>query len=90
MAVLTEQHERMLVVRIEREEKRNAIDQSIADGDRRRARPARRRPRLWVGVITGTSTVFSAGSDLASSRDGSARTERGGEYGVIRRDRRSR
>jgi enoyl-CoA hydratase/carnithine racemase len=31
--------------------------------------------------------VFSAGSDLASSRDGSARTERGGEYGVIRRDR---
>ena len=31
MGVTTEQHERVLVVRIEREEKRNAVDQEIAD-----------------------------------------------------------
>jgi len=39
---------------------------------------------LWAGVITGTTAVFSAGTDL---KDGSGRTERGGEYGMIRRRR---
>jgi enoyl-CoA hydratase/carnithine racemase len=39
---------------------------------------------LWAGVITGTTTVFSAGTDL---KDGRGRTERGGEYGMIRRRR---
>jgi enoyl-CoA hydratase/carnithine racemase len=87
MPVLTEQHERVLVVRIEREEKRNAIDQAVADGIGAALDRLDDDPELWVGVLTGTSTVFSAGSDLASSRTGSARTERGGEYGVIRRDR---
>jgi enoyl-CoA hydratase len=85
--VASEVHDRVLVVRIEREEKRNAIDQSIADGIGAALDRLDDDPELWVGIITGTSTVFSAGSDLASSRDGSARTERGGEYGVIRRQR---
>ena len=41
-----------------------------------------------MGVLTGTPTVFSAGSDLARSAVTEApRTDRGGEYGVIRRDR---
>ncbi len=87
MAVIEEVHERVLVVRIEREEKRNAIDQAIADGIGAALDRLDDDPDLWVGIVTGTPTVFSAGSDLASSRDGSARTERGGEYGVIRRDR---
>jgi enoyl-CoA hydratase len=26
-------------------------------------------PELWAGVLTGTPTVFSAGSDLASNGD---------------------
>jgi enoyl-CoA hydratase len=39
---------------------------------------------LWAGVISRTTTVFSAGTDL---KDGSRRTERGGECGVIRRRR---
>jgi enoyl-CoA hydratase/carnithine racemase len=85
--VTTEQHERVLLVRIEREEKRNAVDQAVADGIGAALDRLDDDPELWVGIVTGTSTVFSAGSDLASSRDGSARTERGGEYGVIRRDR---
>jgi enoyl-CoA hydratase/carnithine racemase len=87
MAVITEQHERVLVVRIEREEKRNAVDQDIADGIGAALDQLDDDPELWVGVITGTPTVFSAGTDLASARDGSPRTGRGGEYGVIRRDR---
>jgi len=40
---------------------------------------------LWAGILTGTTAVFSAGTDL---RDGAgSATERGGEYGVIRRRR---
>jgi enoyl-CoA hydratase/carnithine racemase len=85
--VSTEVHERVLVVRIEREEKRNAIDQALADGIGAALDRLDDDSELWVGIITGTSTVFSAGSDLASSSDGIARTARGGEYGVIRRDR---
>jgi enoyl-CoA hydratase/carnithine racemase len=87
VGVETEQHDRVLVVSMQREEKRNAIDQAIADGVGAALDRLDDDPDLWVGVITGTATVFSAGSDLASSRDGSARTDRGGEYGVIRRDR---
>jgi enoyl-CoA hydratase/carnithine racemase len=85
--VITEHHERVLVVRIEREEKRNAVDQEIADGIGAALDQLDDDPELWVGIITGTTTVFSAGTDLAAARDGSPRTERGGEYGVIRRDR---
>jgi enoyl-CoA hydratase len=87
MGVVTDRHDRVLVVRIEREEKRNAVDQAIADGIGAALDQLDDDPDLWVGIITGTSTVFSAGSDLASSKDGSARTARGGEYGVIRRER---
>src|SRR5215207_9565062 len=87
MSISVSEHERVLVVRIEREEKRNAIDQAVADGIGTALDQLDDDPELWVGVLTGTPTVFSAGSDLATSRAGSARTERGGEYGVIRRDR---
>ena len=41
---------------------------------------------LWAGVLTGTREMFSAGSDLTSGGD--YVTERGGEYGIIRRQRR--
>ena len=87
MPVETEARGRVLVVTIRREEKRNAIDQDIADGIGAALDRLDDDPELWVGVLTGTATVFSAGTDLATSRDGSATTERGGEYGVIRRDR---
>ncbi|SNQ47589.1 hypothetical protein FRACA_1980007 [Frankia canadensis] len=42
---------------------------------------------LWVGVLTGTPTVFCAGSDLTAGGDNV--TERCGEYGVVRRHRRT-
>ncbi len=87
MPVASEHHDRVLIVRIEREEKRNAVDQEIADGIGAALDRLDDDPELWIGIITGTPTVFSAGTDLASARDGSPRTGRGGEYGVIRRDR---
>jgi len=74
-----------LVVRIDREAKRNAIDVETAQGIDAALNRLDDDPELWVGVLTGTPAVFSAGSDI---RDGLyARTERGGEYGVIRRRR---
>jgi enoyl-CoA hydratase/carnithine racemase len=85
--VTTERTDRVLIVRIEREEKRNAVDQEIADGIGAALDQLDDDPELWVGILTGTTTVFSAGTDLASTSNGMPRTDRGGEYGVIRRDR---
>ncbi|SFK19628.1 enoyl-CoA hydratase-related protein [Amycolatopsis sacchari] len=85
MAVRQEVRGRVLVVRIEREEKRNAIDVDTALGIDEALNRLDDEPDLWVGVLTGTRTVFSAGTDLKAGLD--FRTERGGEYGVIRRQR---
>jgi enoyl-CoA hydratase len=82
--VRSERRGRVLVVRIEREAKRNAIDRATADGIDAALNEFEDDDELWAGVITGTTAVFSAGTDL---KDGSGRTERGGEYGVIRRRR---
>jgi enoyl-CoA hydratase len=83
--VRRERRGRVLVVRIEREAKRNAIDTVTAHGIDEALNLLDDDDELWAGVITGTTTVFSAGTDL---RDGAGRpTERGGEYGLIRRRR---
>ena len=74
-----------LVISIQREAKRNAVNQDVADGIDAALRTLDDDPELWVGVLTGTPTVFSAGSDLTGS---GAVTDDGGEYGIIRRDRR--
>ena len=85
MPVTTERHDRILLIRLEREEKRNAIDREMADGIDEALNSLEDDADLWVGVLTGTAAVFSAGTDMRQSR--SPATERGGEYGVIRRDR---
>jgi enoyl-CoA hydratase/carnithine racemase len=82
--VRSERRGRVLVVRIDREAKRNAIDRGTAEGIDAALNFFEDDDELWACVITGTATVFSAGTDL---KDGSGRTERGGEYGVIRRRR---
>ncbi len=66
MPVETEVRGRVLVVTMQREAKRNAIDQELADSIGAALDRLDDDPDLWVGVITGTATVFSAGSDLAS------------------------
>lgn len=85
MTVTQETRGRILVMRIEREHKRNAIDVDTAQGIDAALNRLDDDPALWVGVLTGTQTVFSAGTDLKDGAD--ARTERGGEYGLIRRSR---
>jgi len=85
MGVETERRGRVLIVSLHREEKRNAIDRELADGVEAALNTLDDDPELWVGILTGTATVFSAGTDL--SQPASPATERGGEYGVIRRQR---
>lgn len=85
MTVSTERHGRVLVVSMQRPEKRNAIDVAMAEGIEEALNTLEDDPELWVGVITGTSDVFSAGTDLRLPA--SPATPRGGEYGVIRRTR---
>jgi enoyl-CoA hydratase/carnithine racemase len=75
----------ILLIRIDREAKRNAIDRAVTAGLDEALNLLDDDDRLWVGVITGTTAVFSAGSDLKDGTGGG--TSRGGEYGLIRRRR---
>lgn len=82
--VLTEVRGRILVIRLEREQKRNAIDVEMAEGIDAALNRLEDEDDLWAGVITGTTSVFCAGTDMKA---GVHSTERGGQYGVIRRSR---
>lgn len=77
---------RILVVAMRREAKRNAVNRELADAIDAALNQLDDDPELWAGILTGTDTVFSAGSDVTAGGDYS--TERGGEYGIIRRRRR--
>jgi enoyl-CoA hydratase len=71
---------------MERGAKRNAVDRALADKLDGALNELDDDPDLWVGILTGTPDVFCAGSDLTAQGD--YVTSRGGEYGVIRRQRR--
>lgn len=83
--VTCEVHDRVLLVRMERHAKRNAVDRALAEALDAALNRLDDDSGLWAGVLTG-GPFFCAGSDLASRGD--YVTERGGEYGVIRRARR--
>ena len=82
--VTTEVRGRVLVVAMEREATRNAIDPPMTEGIGAALDRLEDDPELWAGVLTGTATVFSAGTDM---RAGMSATGRGGQYGVIKRRR---
>jgi enoyl-CoA hydratase len=86
MPVSTERRGRVWIVRLERPEKRNAMNAEMTRGLDAAMNALEDDAELWVGVLTGVPGVFSAGSDL---RDGLHNTtERGGPYGLVRRARR--
>jgi len=85
--VRTERDGRVLVIEMRREQKRNAVNRELADELDAAFNQLEDDPELWAGVLTGSATVFSAGSDLTANGD--YWTERGGEYGLIRRTRRT-
>ena len=76
---------RVLVITLRREAKRNAIDRATADQLDAALNLLDDDADLWAGVLAATGPVFSAGSDMTAGRD--YYTERGGEYGIIRRAR---
>ncbi|MCD2195747.1 enoyl-CoA hydratase-related protein [Actinomycetospora endophytica] len=84
MAVRTETHDRVLLARIERAEKRNAIDEATARGIDDALNRFQDDPGLWAAVLTGTPELFCAGTDIVAGPG--EPTARGGPYGVIRRD----
>jgi enoyl-CoA hydratase len=83
--VTTRRHGHVLVMAMERAEKRNAINRAMADELDAALNQLDDDAEVWAGVLTGTKEVFCAGSDLTSGGD--YVTERGGEYGLIRRER---
>lgn len=85
MPIREEVRGRILIVHLEREDKRNAINVEMALGISAALDRLDDDESLWAGIIAGTPQVFCAGTDL---KDGAgARTDRGGEYGIIRRKR---
>ncbi len=84
--VETRREGRVLVITMRRDAKRNAIDRAMADALDAALNELDDDANLWAGVLTGSATFFSAGSDLRARGD--YVTERGGEYGIVRRTRR--
>jgi enoyl-CoA hydratase len=76
----------VLVVTLQREAKRNSVDRGLADAIDGALNELDDDGSLWAGVLSGGPRFFSAGSDLTGGGD--YNTARGGEYGIIRRERR--
>ena len=82
-----ERHGHVLAIRLDRDEKRNAIDSHMTNALDAALNEADDDPEVRCVVLVGSERAFSAGTDLA---DGAGTpTERGGPYGVIRRTRRT-
>ncbi|MFT7645830.1 MAG: enoyl-CoA hydratase [Candidatus Poriferisodalaceae bacterium] len=82
--VAVEKQGRVTVLILQREAKRNAFDPALSRALSSALDEYEDDPEQWVAVLTGGTEMFSAGSDL---KEGSERTQRGGEYGIIRRNR---
>jgi enoyl-CoA hydratase len=76
----------VLVITMQRDAKRNAVNRELADAIDSALNELDDDDSLWAGVLTGSATFFCAGSDLTARGD--YYTERGGEYGIVRRARR--
>lgn len=85
MSIAVEVHDRTLVIRLQRAHKRNAINVEMAVGISDALDRLDEDDSIRVAVLTGTAEVFCAGTDVTEGRV--ATTERGGEYGLIRRPR---
>jgi enoyl-CoA hydratase/carnithine racemase len=83
MPVLVEHRGPISVVTLDRAAKRNAINGEMTDAIDAALNAGEDDPTCRVVVLTGGTDVFCAGTDIA---EGSGTpTERGGEYGIIRR-----
>lgn len=83
----TQRNGRILLIRMDRPAKRNALDASMTAGLDAALNELDDDPELRVGVLAGTPVAFSAGTDLTSGAG--EPTARGGNYGVVGRQRRT-
>jgi enoyl-CoA hydratase/carnithine racemase len=74
-----------LHIELDRSAKRNAVDGEMAEQLEGALDLLEQREELRVAIISGAGGHFSAGTDLTLER--SPATERGGEYGMVRRAR---
>ncbi|GAY09132.1 enoyl-CoA hydratase-related protein [Pseudonocardia sp. N23] len=81
--VTTERRGHVLLIRMERPAKRNAVDAAMTAALDAALNELEDDPDLWCGVLSGGPGTFCAGTDLAT-RAGEP-TPRGGNYGVVRR-----
>lgn len=86
MPVTIEKRDRICVIQMNRPEKRNAINPAMTLALDAALNEFEDDAEMWVAVLTGYREGFCAGTDLAESSG--PRTDRGGEYGVVRRARR--
>lgn len=83
MPVKTERHGGVVVIQLDRDEKRNAINREMTESIDAALNAVEDDPTARAAVIAGGPQVFCAGTDIA---EGSGTpTDRGGEYGIIRR-----
>jgi enoyl-CoA hydratase len=83
--VRQERRGRVLVVTITREDKRNALNADVTAGIDAAMNSLEDDADLWCGVLTGGTSFFSAGADLAAGPG--EPTPRGGLVGLITRER---
>ncbi len=87
MRVECTREDRVFVITMRRADKRNAIDAQMTAALDSALNELDDDPELWAGILTGGLDAFSAGTDLAAGPGDP--TERGGEYGVVRRKRKT-
>lgn len=77
----------VLTIVMNRPRQRNAVDRALAEALSAAFDELDDDPDLRVGILAAEGPVFCAGTDLHQSA--SPATERGGEYGIVRRTRRT-
>lgn len=76
---------RVLLLTLNRPAQRNALDRALTDALSSALDELDDDPSLHVGILAANGPAFCAGTDLHEER--SPATDRGGEYGVVRRRR---
>jgi enoyl-CoA hydratase len=90
MAFTTEVHGRVLVLRLDRPEARNAIDAATSAAIEAALDRLEEDDDLWLGILTHDGPVFCAGADLKVVASGGGKgiaTARGGFAGICERRR---
>ncbi|HXY91205.1 MAG TPA: crotonase/enoyl-CoA hydratase family protein [Acidimicrobiia bacterium] len=89
MTVVRERRDHVEVLRIDRPEAKNAVNDVVAHALEDALDDVERDPAVRVVVLTGTGDTFSAGADLKMVAAGDSRgfvTQRGGFAGFVQRD----